>query len=231
MRVIKIHISKPVFSEKLAEFVGIMLGDGSISKSGYTIQITLNKIYEKDFLNYIYKMVFNLFTIKPKIFEIKNKETMFLRINSLELFYYLKDMGLSTGNEEKYIPRWILQEKSLIRSCIRGLFDTDGSIFLSSRWCVLNFTNSSKMIFNEFRKNMKKIGIPTIASRNHINATSLWKIKKFLKEIGSSNIKHVIKFLEYVNNKNTVRSDESILPLFSKYKNTKLPFYYKGPVV
>ena len=227
MKVIKIHISKPDFSEKLAEFVGIMLGDGSISKTGYTIQITLNKSYEQYFLRYVSKLIFDLFDVKPKIIEIKNKDVIALRVNSLEMFEYLKKLNLSIGQEEKCIPKWIC-ENNLKKSCVRGMFDSDGSIFLSSRWCVLNFKNSSKYIFSDFKETLNKLGIPTIISGNSINATSLWKIKKFFNEIGSSNLKHIIKFVEYVKNKRTIRTNQSILPLFSKYKNTELPFYYRG---
>jgi len=229
MKVIKIHITKPDISEKLSEFVGIMLGDGSMSRIGYTTQITLNKTYEKPFLSYISKLIFDLFRINPRVVEIRNKNVIALRLYSCELFDYMKELGLSSGKIEKQIPEWVYESEALCNSCIRGLFDTEGSVFLSSRWCVMNFKSSSRHILNGFKEEMRRIGIPIIESGISINATSLWKIKKFFYVVGSSNLKHIIKFIEYVDNKRTIRSDIFILPLLEKYKNTKLPFYYKGP--
>jgi hypothetical protein len=223
----KVVINIPTISTKLTEFIGILLGDGSISKTNYSIEIILNSTDEIPYSNYISNLIYQLFKIKPKKILLRNKNALKLRVNSKNLFNFLVNLNIPIGMSKKKIPDWIFKNKKLLAATIRGLFDTDGSVYLSSRWCVLNFVSNSNMLRKQFKSCLKEFGIPTFISQNHINATSLWKIKKFMKEIGSSNLKHIIKFIEYLKNKKTKRSKD-VKILFENYSLVNLPYYFKG---
>ncbi len=218
---IKRKIKYPRLNKKLAEFIGILLGDGSISRSKYCIEIILNKNVDKCYSGYVMTLYKELFGLVPTIKERNN--TIIIQVYSLALFNFLKYLDLPHGATEKYIPQNILSDKDLKYACLRGLFDTDGSVHLSSRWCVLNFTSSSKHLYRSFFDSLEEMGLKAIRSGSKINITSLWKIKKFFNLIGSSNLKNIIKYIEYTKNHNSVKNYDAI-KLCRFYQKTKLPF-------
>ena len=64
---IKEPIIKPihlVLSEDLAELVGIILGDGHLSKSGNTLTITLNFIDELNYVEYVIDLLMKTLNIR-----------------------------------------------------------------------------------------------------------------------------------------------------------------------
>lgn len=220
----KIHIKKPRISVKLAELIGILLGDGSLSERNYSIEITLNRNEEFLYSNYVSNLIYELFGILPKKIFPSDKNVLKLRINSKSLFEFLVGMGLVYGRNEKSIPSFIYNDRKLMTANLRGLFDTDGSLHLSSRWCVLNFKSYSSTLKKQIESGLNSIGIPISISRNNINMTSLWKINKFMECVGSSHLKNIIKFIEYTENKKTVRSND-IENLLSKYGSIQLPYH------
>lgn len=217
---IKINISLPQFSEDLAEFVGILIGDGSLSKLNYEITISLNSLYEMPYAIYIKSLINKLFRISPRIYI--QKGTIRIRINSKALFNFLLQIGVPWGKKKKEIPKWIGKRKEYIIGFVRGLIDTDGSIFLSSDKCVLNF--SSKELANETSKLLGMIlGRYIRVLGNNLNIFSLNAIKDYMKKVGSSNLKNIIKFREYLKYRKTVKSQE-IKKYMKDYMNCKLPY-------
>ena len=119
-------------SEELAEFIGILAGDGYINydpkKYSYIIEVAGNKILDKDYLeNYTRKLIKSLFNIDCRIYYKKNEDTTCIRILSKGIFYYLTALGFKNGKKEKIgIPNWILSDDTLMLAFTKGLIDTDG---------------------------------------------------------------------------------------------------------
>src|SRR3989344_2486 len=118
-------INIPHKSEKLAEFVGIMLGDGSISKTNYEVQITSHSIYEKLYQNYIEILLKDLFAVKGRCVTLKKRNTTYVRINSMKLVEFLESIEIPIGTKEKYIPSWVFENEKWVKACVRGLIDSD----------------------------------------------------------------------------------------------------------
>lgn len=115
-------------SEKMAEIIGIILGDGNIyinSQAGvYQIRIGLNSRTEKEYaLNYILPLLEKTLKVKCT-WSIAPKNEIFIRINK-------KDVVLKINQliNKRRVPKNILGDQKLLRACIRGLVDTDGSVF------------------------------------------------------------------------------------------------------
>jgi len=149
-----------------------------------------------------------------------------LRINSKELFKFIEKSEMPIGQETKNIPSWIVKDKNLTIGTLRGLFDTDGSMFYSSRRCIMNLSCYSTAMRKQVQSFLNMFEIPTSITKNNLNASSLWKIKKFMKIIGTSNVKNIIKFSEYINNKKTVRT-EDLKEYFDLYRTITVPFKYR----
>ena len=151
-----------------------------------------------------------------------------MRINSKELFNFLIKKGVKIGREKKTIPSWIYEREEYKIGLLRGLIDTDGSIFLSSKKCILNFSGSnlSQNILTMFQKVLNR---NVYVSGKNVNITSLKGIKRYMKLVGSSNLKNVIKFVEYLKSGKTLKS-EDVPKFFNKYKKLKLPYKFRGEV-
>ncbi|MBU0999744.1 hypothetical protein KKG24_05645, partial [Patescibacteria group bacterium] len=63
--------NKPKASVKLAEFIGIMLGDGHVDKS--QISITLNSIADANYIHFVVKLCKGLFKHMPRVLKRKKE--------------------------------------------------------------------------------------------------------------------------------------------------------------
>ncbi|MBS3157227.1 hypothetical protein J4442_03595 [Candidatus Woesearchaeota archaeon] len=121
----------------LAEFIGIMLGDGNLycnNKGQYVIRITgdLNKDkkYHEDFISNLFYGLFNK-EMRVQIYP----DRRVLCCYSKHIFDQLISFGLKHGNKLEnnvYIPDWIFDDDRYVMACLRGLIDTDGSVFPKS---------------------------------------------------------------------------------------------------
>jgi hypothetical protein len=122
-------------SKELAEFIGIIIGDGYLYERQYTIGIVGNQKTDKIYFDKIQKIIQKLFNIKGKI-QIRQRGLRLI-LKSKGLFYYLiKIIGLKYGKNKGRtikIPQTLIKNKRFINYTIRGIFDTDGTIFTSNK--------------------------------------------------------------------------------------------------
>lgn len=209
----KLLITKP--NENLAEFIGIMLGDGNMyelqEKSIYQTRVFGHKI---DDLEYMEKVVFDkfqdLFDLTPKIRRIQDKQAIIVYKGSKCLTFTLKHFGLKPGNKvtnDASIPQWVFGSKKYLEACVRGLIDTDGSVCPKTRkhktpsiW----FCNASPTIRRDFNKALKILGYRVskwVVKKNRNSqdcsigdSNDVWR---YCKEIGFSNPKHQKRFKKF----------------------------------
>jgi len=200
--------------EALSEFIGIVLGDGNINfyKKGKKIGVYQIKVagdYEKDreyHLNYIKPLSEALFNLKAKEIIIPKRNERFLFWSSKELVEFFMQLNLPSGNKIKNqitIPKWIIQDNQLLKKCIRGLIDTDGSIFRMSqknpKLLRISFTNYNRKLLNDVKKSFEILGFKTskIINNKQIFISRKEDIEKYLKEIGFSNQKHIERLQKF----------------------------------
>ena len=200
-------IKIPAKDEKLAELVGIILGDGNIQHTGpYQLRIVGDSIKDKDYmLNYVKPLLDSLFEVNSGVYKHYKFNAIYIYISSKKIIEFLISIGLKGGNkiESKVsIPSWILENNSYTKACIRGLVDTDGSIYeLKPHWPGLwqiCFTNKNEALLSDFRDGLIKVGIfPSEIYRYKngkrtpkIYITKRSELNKFYEEIGFSNSKH-----------------------------------------
>jgi len=199
-------IKKPIKNAELAEFIGIMLGDGGMTAEGEQIQITLNNRDDKEYIVFVCDLIYKLFGRKPNIFVCKDATASRLLFSSINLVDFLVELGLKKGNKVKLqvdIPDWIKNNTRFERACLRGLIDTDGCVFDERHkiknkiysYKRINFTNRSlnliKSVFHILEKNGLSPKIKTIWS---VQIENKEKIDKYFKIIDSHNQKHLNKY-------------------------------------
>jgi len=194
-------IKIPKKDENLAEFVGLMLGDGNIysnKKRGvYQIKVTNNSVTDKEY-------IYNLFGVNTYINFEKNRKGVNIRAGSMNLIKFLYSIGLKPGNKIKNnldIPNWIKTKNNLLIPCIRGLFDTDGTVYYQTRQrknLVIGFKNSNKLLLKTVRESLIKLKFhPTKIIINAIFITRRAEVKQFNEKISFNNPKHKMKFIQY----------------------------------
>lgn len=194
---------KPRVSIALAEFFGMMLGDGGTTKS--QIIITLNKETDKEYGGYVIGLMKKLFDIKPSVYYDPNSLAEKIVISRSGLIKYLHSIGLIIGHKIKQecdIPDWIKQKTNLCKACVRGLVDTDGCVFFENHkmnkaysYPRINFTSASPKLIQSVFDLLNQLNLrPRIRrSGRSIQIEDKKDIINYLKIIGSSNPKHLKK--------------------------------------
>lgn len=192
-------IKLPRKSKMLAEFVGICLGDGNVSK--YQIGITLNTVADKNYIPYVIKLYNSLFPeLKVNLVKKKGENAVEVRINSKIVSDFLLNMGIVPNN--KKVPNWIHDSSNYKKFCVRGLFDTEGSVstknYLSKKggktYYQLNFRNYNKRLMKFVRDTLLELKLkPTLSLKNSLYISNSHDLMIFNKEIGFSNPKLLAK--------------------------------------
>lgn len=198
-----LSIKYPKKSELLAEFVGIVLGDGGISK--YQLVITLHRIDDLKYSNFVRKIIFNLFKIRTsKCFRQSVVNIIVSRIRLVK--FCVENLGLKIGNKVKQqvdIPKWIKENVKYKKACLRGLIDTDGSIIIHKyksngkyySYQKIGFTSRSIPLLKSVSEILCELKIKhRIMQPYDIRIESRENVEKYFNVVGTHNPKHLKRF-------------------------------------
>ncbi len=188
-------------SDKFAEFMGIMLGDGNFT--GNMIRITMDS-RDEGYRNYVGKLFFDIFNCTFHGYKVQAKNVFVLYKSNAKIAAILLKHGLRRGNKIKLrirIPSWIKKRKSFLASCLRGLMDTDGTVSFDKRdrKILLGFCSYSPPLLSDVGKSLSPFQVFTAKGGAHqlrINRSqSIYNYRRF---IGFSNPKHITRYDEFI---------------------------------
>ena len=192
-------IAKPEKSERLAEFVGVMLGDGGITE--YQVRVTLNADDDKKYIDYVKSLLENLFAAPAKRCPRSKQKAVDIIVSRKALVKYCQRLGLPQGSKTKNgadIPNWIKQNKKYQKACIRGLFDTDGCIFNERHkingkeyaYPRIHFVSTIAKLRNSIKLSLSSFGLnPRERNERAVTLEKRQDIVQFFSEIESHNPK------------------------------------------
>ncbi|MDE2078949.1 MAG: LAGLIDADG family homing endonuclease [Patescibacteria group bacterium] len=78
----------------------------------------------------------------------------------------------SKFQQQAHVPSWIFKDKDCMRHCLRGLIQTDGSVYKDRGYLMVNFTNHTLRLARDVFTMMHQIGFnptfhETTASRQN----------------------------------------------------------------
>lgn len=203
------QITTPEYSNELAEFFGIVFGDGGISTPWQCI-ISLNSVRDKDYVLYIRDLVIRLFGLVPAIRDRRGKYCTVVVCSSVELVEFLIRNGVSTGNKVKKqfdMPEWIRANSDYSRMFVRGMIDTDGILYIHRHTCLghvyrnigLCFSSYSKPLLHSVHSILENAGI---YARIHSSGNKLYvyrasDVQRYLDIFGSSNPRMLTKYQDW----------------------------------
>lgn len=190
-----------------SELIGAIIGDGNIRFSEkhnqYYVEITGNKEFEKDYFQYLSGLLSREFKLNSKIRE--SQRGLRLRVYSKKLVQFLINLGLPYNRNKSqnvFIPTKIVEELELLVSCIKGISDTDGSLFFSRKgnrkyYPSIEISTTSEKLAFQLKEILKdqfdlRIGFRSFKQGSYhriyrisINGTKM--LEKWMNLIGFSN--------------------------------------------
>ncbi len=148
----------------LAYIAGVAIGDGNLSNPNgraTRLRITCDKKYE----NIIEEIVASIKTLLPN-----NRVSLIKRSdNCLDISCYSnkweKWLGWQADGGSKMkqnisIPLWIKHNKNYATRCLKGLMQTDGSIYTDRKYKMVNFVTAIPRLAAEVKETITQLGFP-----------------------------------------------------------------------
>lgn len=204
-------------TKELAEDVGIHISDGNMICNAKTKGMTYSGHSIDDFPYFVFrflpllKQLWKTSRITCKC--IKGEQTLIIRICSkpLVLFKY-RVLGLPHGKKKSItIPKYFLENRQIVQTVIRGLFDGDGSLCFKSKaglghtYPVISLSSLSKPLLKQLENLLARLGFTVpekLQSKNEGTTFILFlngdkNFELWMNTIGFNNPKHLTKVVLY----------------------------------
>ncbi len=194
--------------EKLSELIGIIIGDGNLDniQKHYRIGITGDPVNDKEYFFYIQSLIKKTWNKEVKI-ALRGRGIRIV-VNSKPAFLEItQKYGLPIGEGKCHkvtIPNVIEKDWNLARHTIRGIVDTDGSIFVANKpgspnYPSIEITTCSIKLANQLKNLLLMRGFrvaniwcdkprtPNSLPSYKVPLNGRENVRKWLQEIGFSN--------------------------------------------
>jgi DNA-binding transcriptional regulator WhiA len=179
--------------KSLAYIVGVSLGDGNLSNSNkraVRLRVTCDNKYPKIINEIVKHLKIILPNNKVGLINRKTATDVYCYSNKLESFLGWKALSGSKEKQKVTVPDWIVNNKIYTKECLRGLFQTDGSIYMDRKYLYTNFTSIIPTLINRVKTMIENLDFkPKIQKTLQFNNKTKYVIrmsrdtKKFIEMI------------------------------------------------
>lgn len=144
----------------LAFLIGVAIGDGNLSNPN-SRAVRLRVTCDIKYKNILQRIINSIKALLPdnKVSIIKRKD------NCIDVSCYSNKwtdlLGWQVGSkydQKIRIPDWIKADNGYIKHCLKGLFETDGSVYKDREYLMANFTTIIPSIAEDVCSIIAKIG-------------------------------------------------------------------------
>ena len=206
------HVHNISITPQISEVIGAFIGDGffncynnKLYHVGFSGDQRLDYDYYINIINPILKEIFP--KTNPGIHKRKKGYAMQVNFYSKEFFVFLKDVfGFIPGRKTHtiFIPALILENKEFTYATIRGIFNTDGCVFLDKRknyakpYPRISLQTVSKPLYDQLKNILSKEFklYSNFYSNRNVYVIEIYgysNLKKWISLIGFSNKRHLDK--------------------------------------
>jgi len=205
-------------TEDLAEIIGILIGDGYIYRKNrkYQIGFVGSPKTDIELFDRLKELIFKEW--KKEVNAKVRERGLRMVFNSKEICSFLiDDLKIPHGEgkcEKVKIPEEIFNNWDLAKYTIRGIMDTDGTVFVSKKpgieeYPTMEITTTSIVLANQLREILLQQGFRVANIRKSLSKLSKRpayrvplhgknNVRKWLDEIGFSNKYKRDRALEYI---------------------------------
>lgn len=208
------NVDLPKYSIQLAEMFGILAGDGHVGK--YQVSMTTNSETDIKHARHVQKLFEDLFHVPVNISKRKDSKAVVVVVSSKQIADFCVKHGLTRGNKvsaQLDVPQWVQKNKKFSTAFVRGLLDTDGSVYVDVhnirgkeyRNVGMAFTNRSAPLLSFFKRTLESHGFhPTQKTKYIVFLRREAEVFRYFDIVGSSNSKHLDKLHAYQKEKGRV---------------------------
>jgi DNA-binding transcriptional regulator WhiA len=200
-------ITAPKHSVPLAELLGILMGDGHIGL--YQTTMATNSDTDLQHALFVKRLFEQLFAVQSHLNTRRDKKTCEIIVSSKAVCRFLEGQGIPQGNKIGKgirIPDWVQETPAYRNALVRGLFDTDGCVYLDThryrqkvyKNLGMAFANQSLPLLQFFKETLEFLGLhPTQKTKFRVFLRRKEDIRQYFDLVGSSNEKHIKKVNQY----------------------------------
>lgn len=189
------------------ELIGATLGDGNIyDKRPYYVEYTGDPVKDRYyFRNVLLPIVIDETGKNPRLF-VRDLGLRF-RIFCKDFVEWLKSMGIPAGEAKGMAkaPEFVTSNKSLMKRCVRGVHDTDGSVYFDMRpaykrpYPRIELHMKNIKLVSQVSEFFGDVGITHsyVRSKNSLETSGEDALRDFLREVGFSNLHHINRIAKY----------------------------------
>lgn len=200
---------------ELAELIGIIIGDGFISKynNSYRIGIVGSPKTDNEYFEIVKKLIKKVWNKDIKI--IHRERGLRITFGSKDIFEYLVyniKIPYGIGKCEKVIiPLVISKNWNLVKHTIRGIVDTDGSVFSTNKPRCSNYP-SIEISTSSYKLALQ---LKLILEKRNFRVTKIWGYKSKLSrvinyKIGLNGKDNLIKWLDEISFSNPYKYQRAL---------------------
>ena len=204
-------ILQPSFSPELAEFLGMMLGDGCLC-SAFQSALYFNTETDGPYADFMGRLVQQLFGVVPRRCMKPGTREGTLLFSSRRLVDYLIQIGFGRGDKVRNqagVPFWIVENRDYRRHCLRGLMDTDGSVYRyhhrvygrTYAHVALGFTNRSHPLLRFVEETLALNGYHPVTTGFRVYLYRWTELERYFSDIGTHNSKHLERYRTYLQDR------------------------------
>jgi DNA-binding transcriptional regulator WhiA len=148
-------------TKSLAYIVGVALGDGNLSNSNgraVRLRVTCDNKYPEIIREIVKHLKIILPDNKVGLIDRKTATDVYCYSNKLEELLGWKAKDGSKEKQKVTVPDWIVDNKMYTKECLRGLFQTDGSIYMDRKYLYTNFTSIIPTLINKVKIMIENLG-------------------------------------------------------------------------
>jgi len=187
-----------MLTEQESEILGILFGDGCLSRTERSIQIaiTMNKVDDENYLlGHVRTLFLKVFDLELTSRYRRDENTMDLYRHSRKVASVLHSWGMPFGLKKLEDLRPKLEV--IPRAFIRGVFDTDGSVYRKyGPYAQIQFKAVSKSLMSFIREHLVALGLhPTRLrpdeTKYRFSLCRQNEVDTFFRTVSPTNPKHL----------------------------------------
>lgn len=195
-------VRKPTRSVEFAELMGILAGDGHLDT--YQVSVTTNAVTDMEHAMHIRKLFSTVFAAQASLRKRSSRNAVIVLLSSKSACDFIEAEGMRRGNKvEKQIapPAWIFSRHRFKCAFLRGLIDTDGTVYIDKHTingkdygsiCIA-FTNASMPLLDFVSATFEELGYRPTRWGRQVRLRRQKDVLAYAKTIGFSNPKHARK--------------------------------------
>lgn len=167
---------------ELAELIGVVLGDGNISKFPRTERLIITgNANNPGFLDRYSLIIEKIFNKKPNISKVKSSNAVRISIYQKRISNRLKIPSGNKLNKVIQIPNWIKNDKESLISMLKGLFEAEASLSIHEKTYTYNFqfSNRNDSILKFVSESLTRLGFNPEIRKYYVRLRRKKEVIKF----------------------------------------------------